>query len=313
MSNITAPMKGESAPKNLEELRYPVLATAKLDGIRGLKVNDKLLSARFKPIPNAYTYTKCMQFLPDGADGELFVRDSKEMGEQTSAFMSMHGRPDFIYYMFDYDEDGKLSRPYKFRMKRMRIFAERMRRDGTDEQREFYRKHVIFLFPVLCNNAEELQTFVDDCLGIGYEGVMIRDPEGPYKCGRSSVKQQYLLKIKPFEDGEAKIVGFEEQMENTNEAEKDAFGHTKRSSHKAGKVPKGTLGKFVVRRLSDDLEFRVGTGKGLTNTLRQEIWDNQKKFLGKIIKYKHQAIGAKTAPRIAIFLGFRDLRDMTVY
>jgi DNA ligase-1 len=142
---------------------------------------------------------------------------------------------------------------------------------------------------------------------------MIRDPEGPYKCGRSSVKQQYLLKIKPFEDGEAKIVGFEEQMENTNEAEKDAFGHTKRSSHKAGKVPKGTLGKFVVRRLSDDLEFRVGTGKGLTNTLRQEIWDNQKKFLGKIIKYKHQAIGAKIAPRIAIFLGFRDLRDMTAY
>jgi DNA ligase-1 len=312
MSNITAPMKGESAPKNLEELRYPVLATPKLDGIRGLKVNDKLLSARFKPIPNVYTSRLCAKFLPDGADGELFVRNSKEMGEQTSAFMSMHGTPDFIYYMFDYDEDGKLSRPYKFRMKRMRIFAERMR-DGTEEQREFYRKHVIFLLPVLCNNAEELQTCVDDCLGKGYEGVMIRDPEGPYKCGRSSVKQQYLLKIKPFEDGEAKIVGFEEQMENTNEAEKDAFGHTKRSSHKAGKVPKGTLGKFVVRRLSDDLEFRVGTGKGLTNTLRQEIWDNQKKFLGKIIKYKHQAIGAKIAPRIAIFLGFRDLRDMTAY
>jgi DNA ligase-1 len=313
MSNITAPMKGEAAPKDLTELRYPVLATPKLDGIRGMKVNGKFLSARFKSIPNVYTSKKCLDFLPDGADGELFVRGSKEMGEQTSAFMSMHGSPDFVYYMFDYDEDGNLTRAYRHRMNRMKILKEKVENSTNAECRDFYRDHVVFLLPVLCNNAEELKEFVDKCLNQGYEGAMIRDPEGPYKCGRSSVKQQYLLKIKPFEDGEGKIIGFEEQMENTNEAEKDAFGHTKRSSHKAGKVPKGTLGKFVVERLTDKLVFRVGTGKGLTNVLRQEIWDNQKKFMGKIIKYKHQQIGAKTAPRIAIFLGFRDIRDMTAY
>ena len=67
----------------------------------------------------------------------------------------------------------------------------------------------------------------------------------------------------------------------------------------------------MVQRLTDNLEFRVGTGKGLTNVLRQEIWDNQSKWLGKVIKYKHQAIGSKDAPRIAIYLGMRDERDMT--
>jgi len=163
------------------------------------------------------------------------------------------------------------------------------------------------------NNPEELQNFVDACLDSGYEGVMVRDPNGPYKCGRSTVKEGYLLKIKPFEDGEGKIIGFEEQMENTNVATVNAFGHTERSSHKANKLPKDTLGKFVVKRLTDGLVFRVGTGRGLTNILRKEIWDNQKKYLGRIIKYKHQALGAKDAPRIAIYLGFRDVRDMTTY
>lgn len=318
-SLITRPMKGVEANADLSKLRYPVLATPKLDGIRGLIVNGKLLSASFKPIPNYHTRTLCEKYLPEGFDGELFVKGGTEIGHHTSAFMSVSGRPDFTFNVFDYvkpGSDNALYVPYTHRMQNLReLKNELVRRNWnkTSHDKGFFRDNVQFLLPYTISTQEELQEFIDKCLKRGYEGVMVRSPTGPYKCGRSTEREGYLLKIKPFEDGEAEIIGFMEQMENTNEVTESELGLTKRSSCKAGKVPKNTLGKFIVRRLSDGLEFRIGTGRGLTFELRKKIWEDQKNYIGKIVKYKHQAIGAKIAPRIAIFLGFRDKRDMTTY
>jgi DNA ligase-1 len=67
----------------------------------------------------------------------------------------------------------------------------------------------------------------------------------------------------------------------------------------------------VVKDLYDNREFNVGTGKGLTKKLKLEIWTNKEKYIGKIIKYKHQKSGAKDNPRVPSFQGFRDPRDMS--
>lgn len=319
MSLITRPMKGVEANADLSKLRYPIMATPKLDGIRGLMVDGKLLSASFKPIPNYHTRTLCERFLPEGFDGELFVKGGTEIGHHTSAFMSASGRPDFTFNVFDYvnhEEKNALLTPYTHRMQNLKEIKNKALKANwshTVPEAAFFNLSVTFLLPRTINTQEELQEYIDTCLRRGYEGVMVRSPTGPYKCGRSTEREGFLLKIKPFEDGEAEIIGFMEQMENKNEVTESELGLTKRSSHKAGKVPKDTLGKFIVRRLSDGLEFRIGTGRGLTFELRKKIWEDQKSYLGKIVKYKHQAIGAKIAPRIAIFLGFRDKRDMTTY
>ena len=50
----------------------------------------------------------------------------------------------------------------------------------------------------------------------GYEGLMLRAPDGPYKFGRSTVKENTLLKVKNFLDDEAEVIGFKEQTTNTN-------------------------------------------------------------------------------------------------
>ena len=304
-SAVCRPMKGESAPADFTLLRYPLLATPKLDGIRALKVNGEIKTASFKPLPNLYTRHILEAILPEGADGELFRDGATEMGEQTSAFMSVDGEPAFHYFMFDY-VPGQLTQKYNARMLDMHLELDRLM--GSNP---LAAKHIVPWLPISVKSAAELQAFLEECLNKGHEGVVVRDPDGPYKCGRGTVSQQWLLKIKPFEDGEGKIIGFDEQEMNTNEATKDAFGRTKRSSCQDGKVGKGTLGAFVVARLPDGLEHRVGTGKGLTMALRQEIWDHRDQWLGKIIKFKHQAVGAKDAPRIAIYLGVRDGRDMT--
>ena len=122
------------------------------------------------------------------------------------------------------------------------------------------------------------------------------------------------MKLKEFVDSEAKVIGFEEQLENTNEATIDELGHTKRSTHQENMVPKGTLGKFIVEEIGDTAwrgqTFPVGTGEGLTAELRQEIWDNRDKYLGKIITYKYQSYGVLNLPRLPIWRGFRSPDDM---
>jgi len=136
-----------------------------------------------------------------------------------------------------------------------------------------------------------------------YEGIMLRNPERPYKQGRSTLKEFGLVKYKRFHDAEATIIGFEEQETNTNPKTKDALGHSVRSSHKAGKKPAGIMGKLIVHDEVLDKELEVGTG--FTKEQREEIWANQKNYLGKVITYKYQEVLASGAPRFPSFKGFR--------
>jgi DNA ligase-1 len=167
---------------------------------------------------------------------------------------------------------------------------------------------VIFLLPKLITNITDLKEYEEECVRDGFEGVMLRTADSPYKLGRSTEKEQWLLKWKRFEDSEAEILGFEEQQHNNNEATKDNVGHTKRSSKKEGMVGAGKLGALLVRDLKSGVEF--GLGSGFDDAQRVEIWANQKKYKTEIVKYKFQPCGVKEKPRFPTFLGFRDRRDM---
>ena len=83
---------------------------------------------------------------------------------------------------------------------------------------------------------DELIAFEELKLCEGYEGIMLRDPFGRYKHGRSTLKEGGLAAIKRFVDAEARIVGTYEQMENTNEKQINELGRSSRSHAKAGKL-----------------------------------------------------------------------------
>lgn len=95
---ITKPMLA-GAVTNFDNIKFPVLATPKIDGIRCLRINGKSLSRSFKEIPNRYIQEK-MAGLPDGLDGELVVNGS--FIKTVSGVMSKDGKPDFEYWVFDY-------------------------------------------------------------------------------------------------------------------------------------------------------------------------------------------------------------------
>ena len=61
-----------------------------------------------------------------------------------------------------------------------------------------------------------------------------------------------------------------------------------------------TLGALLVKDLLTGVEF--GIGSGFNDAQRKEIWENRYEWIGKIVKYKHFAVGAVEAPRFPIFI-----------
>lgn len=284
-----------------DSARWPYLATPKIDGIRFLKVNGQALSRTFKPIRNAHIQ-KSLAILPDGVDGELTCGDTFQ--SSTSAIMTSGGTPNFKAWLFDYvdpqDANGDKV-PYMQRIARLAELC-------ADLETPFPKT---VLTPVPVANVQELEALAAQHCEDGFEGTMLRSPDGGYKAGRSTVKQNTLLKVKAFTDAEARVIGFVEKQTNNNEAHEDAFGLTKRSSHKDNKQAAGTLGALVVVALegsAQSVSFNIGTG--FTAEDRDHIWANQNTYMGQIVKYKYFDHGVKDKPRHPVFLGWRHPDDM---
>jgi len=289
-----------ASPADLDKLRFPVYASAKIDGIRGVVHTGKLLTRKLLELPNRHVFGLLSTPELEGLDGELVVgsaRDKNVMQKTTSGLMRHEGAPDFRFWAFDlHNHEGSFEKRFNALEKLCTLYVR--------------NKYGIAILPQkLIKNIDDLLSFEQQIVGGGFEGVILRDPQSPYKYGRSTAREGYLLKVKRFQDSEAQIIGFEEEQENTNEAQKDNLGRTKRSSAKSGKVGKGTLGAFVVRDIYSGVELNVGGG--LTAEQRVQFWTQRKELMGKTVKYKFFPVGVKEAPRHPVLLGFRDERDMS--
>ena len=291
MSNLFKPMLATDA--DLDKLRFPLLASAKLDGVRAVVRGGVVYSRSNKPIPNKFVQQKFCKF--EHFDGELICGDptSKSCYRDTvSVVMSLDKAADNAgFFVFDSVRD--LGANYGVRHR------------WITEKRDL-PENVILHDQVLCASLDDVLDYEAECLEDGYEGLILRDPDAPYKTGRSTVKEGYLLKLKRFVDAEAVIIGFEERMHNGNEATTNELGRTKRSSHKAGKTGRGDLGALICR--FGDVEFNIGTG--FTDDERARIWEDRDNYLGALAKFKYFPVGCKEAPRHPVWLGLRDRRDL---
>jgi DNA ligase-1 len=294
-----------ASPADVDALRYPLLASPKLDGIRCLAMGGRAMSRSMKPIPNRHVQQKFAEFARqlEGLDGELIVGEPNHPDvyrTTSSAVMAHDGTPDFFFWAFDLWDEG-----YGYAM-RFSLLAKRFQPINDMAPWAMILPHDYI------RDRDELDAFEADALKQGFEGVMLRSLDGPYKRGRSSAREGYLLKLKRYRDAEAEIVGFEERMHNGNEAFTSELGRTKRSTAMAGLVPTGSLGAFVLRGLPgqpfEGVIFNVGTG--LVEQERQRFWRERDALLGKIVKYKFFDIGVKDAPRHPVYLGFRDPIDL---
>ncbi len=272
---------------DLTKLKFPLLVSPKLDGIRCVVKGGQLLSRSLKPIRNQYCQ-KLFRHL-EGFDGELIVGSPTAhdvFQKTTSGVMRSKGEPNVKFFVFDkWDRVG-----------------------GYMDMKNIYGQHpyIEYVPSKLVGSLGEMESVYVTYLDEGYEGVMLRDPKAGYKFGRSTVKSQHLLKHKPFEDAEFKVVGFTEKMHNNNEATTNELGRTERSSCKEGLVPTGVLGALVLEY--GETTFECGTG--FTNEQRKDIYANRDKYLGKLAKVQYQTIGVKDLPRFPSFQGFRNEEDL---
>ncbi|MCK5235619.1 MAG: ATP-dependent DNA ligase [Deltaproteobacteria bacterium] len=294
MSKKFKPMLAEKAV--VDKLVFPVIASPKLDGFRMYRPKGhEAVTRSFKSIPNKHI-ARILAHLPVGFDGELMRPDvvlpGATFAQLTEGFMRKEGEPPFAFHVFDWFQEDDLERGFEQRIADLKLVEQSL------------PSWIKIVPQIKIESIEALEAYEELCLAQGYEGVMVRQPNSPYKNGRSTVNQGYLLKIKRFEDDEGIVVGFEEKMHNGNEATKDEFGRTKRSSHQANKTGLDTLGSIIISYKGDT--FRAAPGKGIDAAQRKALWDIRETLMGKLVTFTFQPSGADKLPRFPTFKCFRE-------
>lgn len=283
---------------SLEAVSLPVYASPKLDGIRATVIDGVLMSRNMKPIPNLHTQKLFGKKKYEGLDGELIVGPAhlnETFTATTSGVMSVEGTPDVYFHVFD--DCRQPATPFHTRLTNLRA---RIQVLG--------RKELVVVPHVHVGTHALVTELEEKWLAQGFEGAMLRHPHGPYKYGRSTEREGWLLKLKRFEDSEAVVDGVEELEHNHNTATRDANGRSKRTSHKAGKVAGAVLGNLLVRDVHTGVAFSVGSG--FRADARAALWEVREALVGQVIKYRYFPTGVKSKPRFPVFLGFRDPGDM---
>lgn len=287
----------------LESLQYPKLVSPKFDGIRALRSDgEKLRTRKLKLVPNELVRNRFERGQIWDVDGELIVGEPTDptVYHKTESIVMSYAPPkpaeSVRYFLFDCFK--KTDEPYDRRLDRLHALKLPL--------------GVVVVEQRLVRSPAEVLEYENECVEAGYEGIMLRDPRGRYKFGRSTLNEEILLKLKRFKDSEAYITGFEEQMENTNEAKMNELGYMKRSKKQAGMVGKGTLGAILGYDPVMKWDVRVGMGPGLTDEERARLWKIRDRLLkGKaMFKYRYQPAGTKDKPRSPRFMGLRNPRDM---
>lgn len=289
------PLLACNAPDNLDSLPYPLLSSNKLDGIRCIIKDGVAYSRTLKPIRNRYIQSILGRPAYNGLDGELIVGDPTAndcMRVTNSGVMSIEGEPDFRYYIFDICDRAI---PY------YKILTQIL---------EGVLPYTIPLAQHMCYNTEDVKEHEENAIEAGYEGLILRRPDGMYKHGRSTVREGYLFKLKRYQQEEAVVIGYEPLYRNDNESELNELGYTQRSSAQGGKVELSLLGALIVSgpfRNQPWVTFSIGTG--FTAYERESLWKQREDLIGKIVTYKFFPTGSKDRPRHPIFKSFRDIDD----
>jgi len=213
---------------NLDEINYPLLASTKLDGIRILfnkgqivtrslkKLPNKQLNEKFEPIRKYTEINNCL------LDGEIYT----------------HGIPfQFIVscaMTHDYNDKKSIKKwnelciDHNFYLSREEVHK-KLKFNCFDcvYNEDFFEKFCLRNLSVerIClgiengfdhimtqisqqkvNNKQEVEVYFEEVLSEGYEGAILRDPNGIYKCGRGTIKEGIIYKVKPWVTIDAQIV-----------------------------------------------------------------------------------------------------------
>jgi len=301
----------------LDQVRFPCIVQPKIDGVRAMNLGGTLTGRSLDPF-EGYGITEFFserRFV--GLDGEMTLGAKPNCTERLCSlttgamgrFKGVSEMADLHWWVFDYLPDPSLRYLSRYNLLKMKV-----------EELAHPRIHLVPMYEV--HGPNDLQRFIVEFADQGYEGTIIRNPEAPYKQGRATKKGQELWRVKPWADAEILVTGITEGEINGNEAKKNTLGRTERSSAKAGMIPNGQVGSIQGTMLADfhdpftgkllfakGLPVTVGSGE-MTVDEATYYFQNQKKIVGHIVKFKHMTHGVKDKPRFPTYISHRLRQDM---
>lgn len=233
------------------------MMSEKLDGIRAIWDGKILKTKKGKILVAPEYFTK--SFPPFGLDGELWSKQNEFEKIQSIVLdkTPSKGWKGIKYMVFEVPE---ASGDFQTRLVKIERY-----------QNKYHQPYLKIIPQYLCENRVALETFLDEVVAHGGEGVMIKDGSKEYFSGRSSA----ILKVKKTYDMEGRVIGYKEG----------------KGKHR------GTVGSLYLE-LSDGTTFYLGGG------LSQELRQNPPK-LGSLITFKYYGFTKYGKPKFASFMRVR--------
>lgn len=300
-----------------QKLKFPFYLSPKIDGSFAFVQNVLLYARSLKHHENKHVTKQYSNPLFEGLRGELIVGSdptAKDLCRNTSsALRTIEGEPETSLWCFDYVTPDTVNLTWLERQKLLLEKVCQLRALGYED--------IGYVEPVKIHSMEEYINARNHFMSLGYEGVIIRDPNSKHKEGRSSGVRADLWRWKPWTTTEIVVTQLGEEQKNNNKAKTNLLGRSERSMHKDNLEGKQTLG-FIVGTLLEPLkdfageviapsgtEITIATGS-LTEKECKYYWDNPDELLGQIVEFEYFSYGLKEKPRYAQFKRLRSKVDM---
>jgi DNA ligase-1 len=309
------PMLADNNQPELDSLIFPQFCSRKMDGVRIIFYKGQILSRSLKQIPNKQLREKfepIRKYSEDNnliLDGEIYshsltfqqiisftMTQDFEDKKSIKKFGKVMSIPEHLkFYCFDCLKGQYDEKPFQRRI------------EDVYSLKKKFRNIVETVDQYLIESKEELNDFFNKALKDGYEGLILKSPEGQYKYGRTRFRENLMYKLKPFQDFDAEIIEIIQATEAKEGSEKkiNELGRSQTSRKKDDRELINKASCFKV--LYEGKELKVSLA--LTDEEKIYIWENQKEFIGRIIQYKAMMIGSKDLPRHPIFQRYRDDKD----
>lgn len=304
---------------DLSKVTWPMIGMPKIDGVRALNIEGQLVARSGKPFKNKLNTNYFSSYILSGFDGEMVAGDLTDenlCSQTTSAMNTIDGLVACNWMIFDYNGSAvKVAEPYQSRLEKAKNLVM-----GLHQKYPELRGRLGVVEHVILKSEAEAQEYFAANLERGFEGTILRDPEGPYKYGRCTAKEANYLRVKAFADAEIRITKVVEGMTNNNELKRGQFGQAERSTNAENMVPNGMVGSLMGELLADIVvkgevflpkgtEVEIAAGK-LNHADRRAYFESPENIIGKIAKFQYFPIGMKEKLRFPTFQTFRAEEDL---
>jgi len=296
-----SPMLAPNETVDLTTLKYPLLASYKLDGCRCIFKDGQMYSRALKQFPNIKlrnsfgSLSRLSKTEDIILDGELLAK-SLTFNELSGLTRQLDKElpADLYFYCFDEVLNKDFTMSFQTRTSFLEV--------ACINHSRFQRVKQVWVYSV-----EEINELYKNALAWGCDGLILRNINGRYKFGRGTIKEGLIFKMKPFVTFDSKIIDVIQSTEVREGAEKkiNELGRSVTSKKKEDRVLIDKAADFVVLYKGKELKVTIA----MTDEEKQAVWKHRKSYIGKWIEYKGMLVGSKDLPRHPVFLRFREDKD----